>query len=206
MTKRLSAGTGRCGSRYVAVAGLGLSLFLGLAAPVTAVAEAPPPLVLAVFDAQRAVMASSAGMGVRKQVDQYAATYQNEVAKVEKELHDADQELARQRTLVSSEAFAEKQNEFRQRVAETQRTVEQRRRNLDKVAGVALQQIQKKVLELSIEVASEQKVTLVLDATSALFFDPRYDITDRVIERLNKAIPKVAVEDPSKVTQPAAGK
>ncbi|MBF0560431.1 MAG: OmpH family outer membrane protein [Alphaproteobacteria bacterium] len=165
-------------------------------------AEPPlPPPVLAIIDLQRAMVDSAAGSGVRKQREQYLSVYQTETSKEEKELRDAGQELSRQQTLLSADAFAEKQNAFRQRLSDFQHMVDVRRRNVDKVTSDAVEKIHKHIIEISAAVAKEKGVTMVLNSSSTFLFSGKYDITDAVMERLNKILPKVAVADPTKIPQ-----
>ena len=159
-------------------------------------------VVVGVVDVPRLVRESAAGKTVLEQRQKYLTVFQNDTRKEEKELSDADRELVRQRTLLSPEVFAEKQGEFRKRLTEFQQTVEQRRRNLDRSVGAALGQIEKKIVELVQAVAKERGVNVVLSQTQVYMFEPRFDMTDPVMERMNKALPKVTMQDPAKLPPP----
>ncbi|KAF0112928.1 MAG: Outer membrane chaperone Skp (OmpH) [Rhodospirillaceae bacterium] len=159
-------------------------------------------VVVGVVDVPRLVRESAAGKTVLEQRQKYLTVFQNDTRKEEKELSDADRELVRQRTLLLPEAFAEKQGEFRKRLTEFQQTVEQRRRNLDRSVGAALGQIEKKIVELVQAVAKERGVNVVLSQTQVYMFEPRFDMTDPVMERMNKALPKVTMQDPAKLPPP----
>ncbi len=160
-------------------------------------------VIVGVVDIPKLMRESSAGKAILEQRQKYLANFQNETRKEEKELSDADRELVRQRTLLSPEAFSEKQGEFRKHLVEFQRTVEQRRRNLDRSVGAALGEIEKKIVELVQAAAKERSVNMVLSQTQVYMFEPRFDITDPVMERLNKTLPKVTMQDPSKMPPPA---
>lgn len=161
--------------------------------------EVSPPVVVGVVDVPRLIRESFAGKAVLEQRQKYLTGFQNETRKEEKELSDADRELVRQRSLLSADAFAEKQNEFRKRLAEFQRKVEQRRRDLDRSVGTALSQIEKKLVELVQIAAKERDVNIVLSQTQVYMFEPRFDMTDTVMERLNKALPRVMMQDPTEL-------
>lgn len=181
---------------------------IGLGSPAWAadrtVAEAPPALAVGVIDMQRILRDSVPGKSVVKQREQMLNAYQAEAVKQEKELREADQELARQRSILSADAFAEKQNAFRKRFSEFQRSVEARRRGVEKVTAEALAEIDGKVIEVTQALAKERALNVILHQSQLFMFDSKFDITDAAMDRLNKALPKVALKDPTKAPAPVA--
>ena len=157
-----------------------------------------PEVVIGVIDIPRLIRESDSGKMVLEQRQRYLVQFQSATRKEEKALNEADRELVRQRTLLSPETLAEKQGAFRKSLAEFQRKVEYRRRNLDYSVGAALGQIEKKIVELVQGVARERSINLVLSQTQVYMFEPRFDITDAVMEGLNATLPKVVMQDPSK--------
>ncbi|MDH3917889.1 MAG: OmpH family outer membrane protein, partial [Rhodospirillales bacterium] len=77
-------------------------------------------LGIAVIDTQGIYRESEAVMGLQKRIDAQRSTYQEELRKKEESLRTADQELARQRTILSAEAFAQKRRELEEQVATLQ--------------------------------------------------------------------------------------
>ncbi len=157
-------------------------------------------VVIGVIDIPRLIRESDAGKMVLEQRQKYLTQFQGATRKEEKTLNEADRELVRQRTLLSPEVLAEKQGAFRRSLAEFQRKVEYRRRNLDYSVGAALGQIEKKIVELVQGVARERSINLVLSQTQVYMFEPRFDITDAVMEGLNATLPKVVMQDPLKIS------
>ena len=72
---------------------------------------------------RRAASASRSRAGARP--------IRSEISKEEQRLHEADKAFAKQRSVLTPEAFAEKRRAFEQEVAEVQRLVQERRRELD---------------------------------------------------------------------------
>ena len=155
-------------------------------------------VVIGVIDIPRLIRESDSGKMVLEQRKKYLTQFQGATRKEEKALNDADRELVRQRTLLSPEALSERQGAFRKKLSEFQRNVEYRRRNLDYSVGAALGQIEKKIVELVQGIARERSINLVLSQTQVYMFEPRFDITDAVMEGLNATLPKVIMQDPSK--------
>jgi outer membrane protein len=93
-----------------------------------AAAQKLPATVAAVIDYQRILRDAAAARSIREQIETRRKAYQEEISKEEQRLHAADKEFAKQRSVLSPEAFAEKRRDFEQDVAEVQRMVQERRR------------------------------------------------------------------------------
>ena len=171
--------------------------------PSARAADAPPPVALGVIDLRGVVMESSAGASVMKQRDAFRNALKSSVAKEETSLREAGQELERSRTIVSAEAFAEKQRTLGMRIAETQRSVDIRRRSIDYSAGEGMEVIEKKVLEISAQIAKERNMNMVLHATQTVFFDGKFDISKVTLDKLNKDMPSVTLRDPAVIVNEA---
>ena len=102
-----------------------------LFAPVLAhAADAPKikPPVTAVIDIQRILKESTAAQTVRTQLEDRRGKLRDEFAKLETELRGAEQELERQRSVLSADAFDEKRQAYERRVADAQRKADSSRR------------------------------------------------------------------------------
>jgi Skp family chaperone for outer membrane proteins len=113
-------------------------------------------------------------------------------------LRNANQELTRQRTLLSAEAFTEKRKDFEKRVAGVQRLVQQRKQNLERVQGAAMGKIQKSLQEIVTAFALEQDISLIVRKEQTLLASNTLLITKVVLDRLNSVMPTVKVALPAK--------
>lgn len=154
-----------------------------------------PPAVVAVIDYQKVLREAQAARSIREQVEQRRRAYQDEIAQEEQRLHEADKELARQRSVLSAEAFAERRREFELEVAEVQRKVQERRRQLDQVSTVALNQVRDALIDVVAELAEQNGANLVLPSSTVLVYSPSLDLTDQVLERLDRKLPEVRVPE-----------
>ncbi|MBR9970629.1 OmpH family outer membrane protein [Magnetospirillum sulfuroxidans] len=176
-----------------------------------ALAENPParsgantPTVIVVVDANRIQRESLAGKAVVAERERYQQTFNNEFETARKQLQVSEKELAQQRTSLPAEVFQEKVRALNSRVAEFQRQYQGAVRALDKSSAAASNELQKAVVAVTSEVASEQGVGLVLHKQHVFLHDERMDITNTVIERLNKRLSSVPfpVPDVEKPSQP----
>lgn len=176
-------------------AALALAGALAATSPQAGAQTVPPPVVI-VVDIQQIQQESLAYKAIQKQLDAQRDVYQKEIAAQEEKLRGADQELARQRTILSPEAFAQKRREFDQQVAEIQRNVQVRKRTLDQAYAEAMGQVRKTLLQIVADVAGERKANIVLARQQVLVVEESLDMTRIVMERLNKALPTVQVALP----------
>ena len=178
------------------VVGAALAAALATAAPADeAQAQKLPPTVAAVIDYQRILRDAAAARSIRGQIEVRRKAYQEEISKEEQRLHEADKEFAKQRSLLTAEAFTEKRREFEQEVAEVQRLVQERRRELDNVAAVALNQVKEALIEVVTSIADERGFNLVLPSSEVLFFARRIDLTEEVLAKLDSRLPDVRVPE-----------
>lgn len=135
---------------------------------------------------------------IREQIGKYREVFQSEIQKEEEALRNANQELARQRALLSADAFAEKRREFEKKVADVQRLVQQRKMNLDMVQGEAMEKIQKVLNEIVTAMATEKNISLILRQDQIVLAAPKLQITQLVLDRLNAQMPTIQVSVPAK--------
>jgi Skp family chaperone for outer membrane proteins len=163
--------------------------------PRNALAELPASVV-AVVDVQFILQEAAASKNIQKQLEAQRETYQNEISKQEDRLRAVEQELNRQRSVLSPDEFAQKRREFEQQVADVQRTVQARKRVLDQAFNESMTKVRDTVLQMVTEVAGEQKATLVLAKQQVVLAEKSLDLTSAVLERVNRKLPTVPVTVP----------
>jgi outer membrane protein len=161
--------------------------------PRPAGAQQLPPTVAAVIDYQRILRDAAAARSIREQIEDRRKAYQEEISKEEQRLHEADKEFAKQRSLLTPEALAEKRRAFEEDLAEVQQLVQERRRELDRVSAVALNEVKDALIEIVTGMAEERGFNLVLPSSEVLFFARRIDLTEEVLAKLDTMLPKVVV-------------
>lgn len=160
---------------------------------VDAGAQEIPTARIAVLDYQRLLRDSSSAVDIKAQIARQRQIYQSEITKQEQELRDADQELARQRTILSPEAFAQKRRDFEERVAGIQQSVQARKRDLDRAYDFGIKQVQQTLVGIITELAEERGFNLILSRQQIVYADKTLNISDEVLVRLNDRLPKVTV-------------
>lgn len=160
--------------------------------------ETASGIKIAVIDINIILRNAAAFKSIRQQIGAYRDKFQAEIQKEEETLRNANQELARQRTLLSADAFADKRREFEAKVVTVQRLVQQRKQNLDKSQAKAMGQIQEVLNVIVTEISKEQNISLILRQDQTILANSALQITKAVLARLDAKMPSVTVADPSK--------
>lgn len=149
--------------------------------------------------AVQAILRDAAAVkNIREQVTEYGAKFEKEIKKERGKIRNANQELARQRTILTPESFAEKRREFEQKVVEVQRLVQQRQRELNKSRDDALAVVNKAYTEIVEKLANERNFLVILRKEQMVYAVPELDITNQVLSLLDKKLPTVKVAEPGK--------
>ncbi len=152
------------------------------------------PTVVGVVDIQKIMREATAARSIQEQIERRRSSYQAEIKQEETRLREVEQELARQQSLLAPDAFAARQREFRDQVAATQRTVQERRRILDQAYAQGVRQIQIEVTAIIRDIAQERRIDIVVPVAQTLFAAEALRITDEALKRLNKSLPEVTLE------------
>ncbi len=179
----------RIALRIVAIATIVLAV-LTEAVPVKA--QDANPLGIVVIDTQRIYREAVAVRALQKKVDDQRSSYQKQLRQKEEALRGADQELARQQTVLSPEAFAERRRELEEQVAKLQGEVQSRRQDLEKEFALGMKQVQAALVDISREIAAERKSDLVIEKSAVVLVRPELEITQEALDRLNERLPAIA--------------
>lgn len=152
-----------------------------------------PPAVAAIVDYQRILHDAKSAQSIRDQIEARRKAYLDKLSKEEQRLHLQDVELARQRGILSPEAFAAKREAFEEQVQTAQRLAQETRRELEVASQTALGTVREAVVQIVDALADERGFNLVLPSSAVLLFSPGIDLTDEVLQRLDQKLPTVKV-------------
>ena len=153
---------------------------------------------VAIIDVQVILVDAKAVKNIQEQITKFGTQFEEEIEKERNEIRTANQELARQRTILSPEAFAEKRRKFEQRVVKVQRLVQQRQRELDKSRNEAMIVLNKAYTEIVWKIANELNLAVILRKNQTAYAIPSLEITRKVLTLLDEKLPTVKVSKPGK--------
>jgi len=186
--------------------GAALAVLMSLSMPALAQSVAPPPLpqpVIILVDSQLITQQCLAGQAIRTQHDQYRQSYQSEFEAARRTLKQTEDDLVREKAVLSHEAWQAKAREFEQRVIDFNQRIQRSNLAVEKSYGVAMAELWHDFNQVAAEIADEMGANLVLPVQQAIYQDPRLDQTKAVIERMNKKFPVIVVPPPTVDGDPA---
>ncbi len=151
------------------------------------------PAVVAVIDYQRLLRESEAAKSIRRQVETQRRAYEAEVEAERERLSAADRRLNQERDDLPPEIYRERRRAFEEDVAEVQRLVQERRRQLDAASSAAFQRIRDTVVQIIDSLSDRYRFNLVLPRSEVLVFAPEIDLTADVMAELNRRLPQVDI-------------
>ncbi len=153
-------------------------------------------LNMAVIDTEVIRRNSMAFKDIGAQIAKYRKAIQADIQKDEEALRSANEELARKRAILAPETFAEERRQFEERLLQVQRTVQKRKKGLERVGFEALKKVEAVLKKIITEVAKEQSLGLILRKNQTVLVAKELDITPHVLKRLDTALPALKVSDP----------
>ena len=173
-----------------------LAIALCLALTVVVTPSRTPALaqegaVIAILDVERILRESKAAATLQAEIDKQRQAHQERLREQENTLRTADQELARQRAVLSAEAFAAKRKELQDLANNLQPEFVSRQKEMEELFGRGIRQVRQALAEVSKEIADERGINLILLKATIVLASRELDITEEALRRLDERLPSV---------------
>ena len=152
--------------------------------------------VIAILDMERILRQSKAATTLREEIDKQRQVHQSTLREQENALRSADQELARQRAVLSAEAFAAKRKELQEQANQLQQEFVSRQKEMEELFGNGIRQVRNALAEVAKEIADERGINLILLKATIVLANRDLDITDEALQRLDERLPSVDLTGP----------
>jgi outer membrane protein len=150
-------------------------------------------LKIAVVNSHMLIEHSKAFGHIRKQIEDKGKSFNTNAKKDEEKLKKEFEELETKSRAMSKDAYEQKRQELSQKAQEFNTRAYNDRTLIDNAFSKAVASLQDKAREVLEKKVKEEGYDLVLNNTSLLFSDDRYDITKELLTKLNKVAPTVEV-------------
>lgn len=161
---------------------------------ISSASKAEDKQIIAVVNIQQVMKDSTAAKSIREQLEKKQKDFQAEITKKEDALQKEDQELGKQKSVLAKDAFEKKVRAFRNKATEVQKDVQTKKALLDNAFQNSLNDIQKVVTDIISDLSKEKGFTVAIPTSQILYADKKLDISEEVLERLNKKLPKLDVK------------
>ena len=123
---------------------------------------------------------------IARQFAQKRKEFREEIAKEEKNLRKANEDIQRQRVLLSPEALEKKIQTYKTSTVALQRKVQKRNQEFIKIRAYGTREFEKERAKALLDVTKANRLTLVFSERALLYRAEYLDITNSVLNALNK--------------------
>jgi len=170
-------------------------LMLGCTAAQAADLSAASAPTFGIVDMNRVMQTSEAARDALGQVDAKRKEYQSEIVSTEEALRAAEQELSKQQAAGQpSPDFETQRKAFEEKVANGQRLVQIHKRTLDQALNAVMSRLRNESVRHVADIAKERGYSAVLTQDAVMIANPQLDITDAVVERMNKHMKRIPID------------
>ncbi len=162
----------------------------------------PPAAVIGVLGVPEIMHAASAAVQVEKIIGERREKLNEDAQKEQTAWRDLQQALAAQRATLSADQVRIKERELQDRITNAQKTFRDRNRIIQEAAQYSLGQIERTLIGVIRQVSESRGMNLVLHRSQVALNVNEFDITDQVVEGINKVMPTVLI--PPDGVSPAA--
>ena len=172
--------------------GLATALALAALSPANAQGKAPVAQI-AIVDVQKVRSQSSAMAGVRKALQALRKKYDKQLGTSEKEMQEEYDRLRKDKDLSRSE-YERRVRTLQAGIVKLRRQARARSDALNEAFQKSFVKFRQEVILVVKAMAVEEGLTLIFNKATLIHASPQYDITEKVVARLNKRLPKLALD------------
>lgn len=146
---------------------------------------------IAIIDRDYILKNSTAAQAVRKSVETTWSKYQGDIKKKEETLRKSGKALASNQNKLSKVDFQKKKKVYEEKVAKLQTLIKDRKGTVDKAFQKGMKQVEDSFFQVVYDLMQEKDLEIVLYKSQIVMGKSELEVTDVVMKRLNKKLPKV---------------
>ncbi len=170
------------------------TLLLGSVFSSSVQAQSKDANVIAVLDIPRIMSEASVIENIDTQLKTLEENFEKDIKKREEELRNERIQLGKQKVILAPNVFAQKQEQLAKKVGKFRQEARDQARQLQRSKLVALDEVRKALIPIVRDVSSRKGANLVLETADLLFADKSLDLTEEILEELNRTFTKVDVK------------
>jgi Skp family chaperone for outer membrane proteins len=156
-------------------------------------APPPPPVVIAVLGVPDVMQQSNAAQIIQRVIGARREKLRADVERAQATWRELEQSLQNDAPKLSPEAGRARERALRERVNNDRHQLQERNRVIQEAGQVALGQIERTLAIIVQRVAEAHGINMVLHHSNVVLNMPQFDITDEVVQQLNKVLPTVQI-------------
>ena len=149
---------------------------------------------IAVLDVSKLLKESKASLSIQEQVKKLAKSINEDSKKNAKEIQKKEEELLRQKRTLTPEAFSDRKNAFEKIVIDFNKKRDAKRKALQSAEREAITKIEDATESIVKSISTEKNIDVVIRKAAIILSEPTTDITQDVIDKLNKQLSTIDVK------------
>lgn len=150
-------------------------------------------LNIAVIETAQIVEKSTAMKRAKEQIIKQQEIYKKELSKEEEDLKVKLDKFKTKRAKFTEEAAMKKEKDLQGEIQELNTLLQRRNKSLQEAEMEIMNKIGKKIEEILEDIKIKNNYDLILSSDQIILYNDNMDISDEVLKRLNKELPKVKV-------------
>ncbi len=176
---------------------MGISAIAAFSASALA-ADAPAApaagLTFGIVDMRKVMNTTDAAKDIISQVEVKSKEYQAQIAKDEDSLRADGQALEKQKDSLSKSVFEEKYKALEEKSFQMQKLVQDRKGVLDRAFDASMNNLRHEAAGIVASAAKERHYSAVFLSDALVMSTPDLDLTDTVVDQMNKNVKKITVD------------
>ena len=153
----------------------------------------PPSAVVGVLGVPEIMRAATAAQQVERVIGERRDRLNQDAQKEQSAWRDMQTALSQQRASLSPEQVRAKERELQERITKAQQDLRDRNRIIQETAQYLLGQIERTLIGVIRQVAESRGMNLVLHRAQVALNVNEFDLTDQVVEQMNKVMPTITI-------------
>lgn len=149
---------------------------------------------IGIIDVDKIMNESLVMRDIQSKIEKKEDEYQKQVQKKRGELESEQKRIEGKKNILSKEAFEKEAESFEKKLDELKTFIDKKQNSLKKSSMEAMSKVNEKVRDIIDEIAKEKKLEVVIAAGQTLYYENNLDITEEVLQKLNKKITKVEMK------------
>jgi len=155
------------------------------------------PVAVGVFDAEQILKDSRAGQSLMAQAERTQAQIKSDIYRQQQQFEEAVNTFALQQDTLSASDLSKRKEELRQQGDRQAKALNDRQRNLEQSVAKGREQIMQAMVDVVNDVAKARGLAFVIARQAAPYFDPSYDISQEVKQKLDAKLPSLKLQQSS---------
>lgn len=142
-------------------------------------------------DLQKVIDSSKAAQKAEAEIQEKLTAFQEVIAKKKAEFQERSEDLQKRSSVLSEEVLKKERDALVAELKTSEMRLQEKSQELDKIFNNAQRQIRTSVDKIVDKLAKDNDYVAVLPKSQAIYSSSKYEITEKVIELLNKELPKI---------------